>query len=169
MVRQAKKTGPLIVFLCKVCGWWLVYCCMLGDTFRAPQKRQDKAQRAGNGHSLVKRCTNPPGADSDSRRLARRADSRDGVRNAVMAFLGGSLRASRWPAICGVAFLGPLLRIHAPAAFVRPCTSKGAPFPAKRALHDVHGCTNAAGAWMRRSGLAGQRLAESTDKHATVH
>ncbi len=51
-----------------------MYCCMLGDTFRAPQKRQDKAQRAGNGYSLVKRC------------------------NAVMAFLGGSLRASRWPA-----------------------------------------------------------------------
>ncbi|SCZ58137.1 hypothetical protein SAMN03097708_01615 [Thiohalomonas denitrificans] len=86
-----------------------MYCCMLGDTFRAPQKRQDKAQRAGNGYSLVKRC------------------------NAVMAFLGGSLRASRWPAICGVAFLG------------RSC------------------------AWMRRSGLAGQRLAESTAKHATVH
>ncbi|WP_175452385.1 hypothetical protein [Thiohalomonas denitrificans] len=101
---------------------------MLGDTFRVTQKRQDKAQRAGNGYSLVKRC------------------------NAVMAFLGGSLRASRWPAICGVAFLGPLLRIHAPAAFVRPCTSKGTPFPAKRALH-----------------LAGQRLAESTAKHATVH
>ncbi len=101
---------------------------MLGDTFRAPQKCQDKAQRAGNGYSLVKRC------------------------NAVMAFLGGSLRASRWPAICGVAFLG-----------------KGAPFPAKRALHDVHGCTNAAGAGMRRSGLAGQRLAECTAKHATVH
>ncbi|SCZ63625.1 hypothetical protein [Thiohalomonas denitrificans] len=84
---------------------------MLGDTFRAPQKRQDKAQRAGNGCSLVKRC------------------------NAVMAFLGGSLRASRWPAICGVTFLG-----------------KGAPFPAKRALQ-----------------LTGQRLAESTAKHATVH
>ena len=112
-----------------------MYCCMLGDTFRAPQKRQDKAQRAGNGHSLVKRCTNPPGADSERRRLARRADSRDGVRNAVMAFLGGSLRASRWPTICGVAFLG-----------------KGTPFPAKRALQ-----------------LAGQRLAESTAKHATVH
>ncbi len=88
-----------------------MYCCMLGDTFKAPQKCQDKAQRAGNGYSLVKRC------------------------NAVMAFLGGSLRASRWPAICSVTFLG-----------------KGAPFPAKRALH-----------------LAGQRLAECTAKHATVH
>jgi len=57
----------------------LVYCVTPGGTFRAPRKRQDKAQCAGNGCSLVKRC------------------------NAVMVLSGGSLRASRWPAICGVA------------------------------------------------------------------
>ncbi|SCZ51863.1 hypothetical protein [Thiohalomonas denitrificans] len=73
------EVGGLLGFILLVLVIWaivqtvqsLVYCCMLGDTFRAPQKRQDKAQCAGNGYSLIKRC------------------------NAVMAFLGGSLRASR--------------------------------------------------------------------------
>jgi len=68
-------------------------------------KRQDKARRAGNGHSLGKR------------------------RNAVMALHGGSLRASRRRAICGVALAW-----------------KGWPFPRKRALHlarrRLAGCAN---------------------------
>jgi hypothetical protein len=46
-----------------------VYCFVINDTYRASQKRPDKARRAGNGHSLGKR------------------------RNAGRAFLGGSLRA----------------------------------------------------------------------------
>jgi hypothetical protein len=48
----------------------LVHCFVINGTDRAAQKRPDKARRAGNGHSLVKR------------------------RNAGRAFLGGSLRAS---------------------------------------------------------------------------
>jgi len=53
-----------------------------------PQIAEYKARCAGNGPALVKRRTNPPGADLDSRRLARRADSREGVRNAVVGDLG---------------------------------------------------------------------------------
>ncbi|MBD3813609.1 MAG: hypothetical protein IE917_15490 [Betaproteobacteria bacterium] len=56
-----------------------VYCFALGGTFRALRMRQDKAPCAGNGHSLGKHG------------------------NAVMAHSEGSLRASRWPIICGVA------------------------------------------------------------------
>jgi hypothetical protein len=47
----------------------LVYCFTLNGTYRASQKRSDKARCAGNGHSLVKH------------------------RNAGRAFLSGSLRA----------------------------------------------------------------------------
>ncbi len=57
-------------------------------------KRQGKARCAGNGYSLGKR------------------------RNAVMALHGGSLRARRRRAICGVALAW-----------------KGWPFSRKRALH----------------------------------
>ena len=55
---------------------------------------QDKAQPAVNGYSLNKGC------------------------NAVLDYLGASLRASRAAVICGVASL-----------------VKGTPFPARRALH----------------------------------
>ncbi|OGT20985.1 MAG: hypothetical protein A2V90_08560 [Gammaproteobacteria bacterium RBG_16_57_12] len=48
-----------------------VSCHTSNDAFRAPERRQGKAQRADNGHSLVKRC------------------------NAALASLGGSLRARR--------------------------------------------------------------------------
>ena len=54
---------------------------------------QDKAQSAVNGHSLNKDCTNPPGADWDSRRLARRVDVMDGIHSAVLGDLWASLRA----------------------------------------------------------------------------
>ena len=49
---------------------------------------QDKAQSAVNGHSLNKDCTNPPGADWDSRRLARRVDAMDGIHSAVLGHNG---------------------------------------------------------------------------------
>jgi hypothetical protein len=61
--------------------------------FRATQIIQDKAQSAGNGQVLFKGC------------------------NAVLDYLGSSLRASREALVRGVAPLG-----------------KGGPFPARRAL-----------------------------------
>ena len=57
----------------------LVVCFVNNSTYRACQKRPAKAQRAGNGHSLVKRC------------------------NAGRALLAGSLRAHPCGVICGVA------------------------------------------------------------------
>ena len=60
--------------------------------FRATQIIQDKAQSAGNGQVLFKGC------------------------NAVLDYLGSSLRASREALVRGVAPLG-----------------KGGPFPARRA------------------------------------
>jgi len=81
--------------------------------------RQDKAPCAGNGHALGKHG------------------------NAVMAHSERSLRASRWPIICGLR----QLRVSVALA----CKG-GWPLRRERALH-----------------LIGQRLAECASKSETVH
>jgi len=40
-----------------LCAERLVYCCALGDIFRAPQRRQGKARSAGNGGPLARSAT----------------------------------------------------------------------------------------------------------------